>query len=538
MKPRSRRAPGFVAIALSTVFVNQMFSSGDFVEQQIQFLPSSVALELVVLLVLFAFFARDARPPAFAMWALAAASLAIFALRALGIAIPWFFGRDLNVAVDSRFVPVFAKLLYEATPPVEFGLLAVGAVLGLAAALAVVRAAFATLWRAMALRGWAGLVAGLALLGAGWWTMPKAPSSPDPRAPLSVDAGRAVFAAADSILRAEGIRGEHRARIDAAQAALPARSDFAPLGKRSVVLIFVESYGAVTAREPSFAAVLDPLRARLDARLEAAGFARATGLLRSPITGGGSWMAHGTLLSGTRLAAQDAYEVMLVSGVRTLAHRFADAGYRTLALMPRIDQPWPEGTLLGFGTIRLQPDLGYSGPRFAWESLPDQWVLDRFASADLKPGPLFAKIVLASSHTPFERVPPFVEDWTKLATGDAYVGLPIREFPVRRGQVFEQDEAYVASIAYSLESAIRFATERTDDDTLFVVLGDHQPPLTTARRTGDFSVPVHVFSRASELVVPFMRRGYAPGLQLPPGAAGLGMEAFLADFLADFGGTP
>ncbi len=538
MKPRSRRAPNFLAIALSTVFLNQLFSSGDFVEQKLQLLPSAVSFELVFLLVLFAFFAREARPPSFAIWALAAASLAILALRALGIAIPWFFGRDLNVAVDSRFVPVFAKLLYEATPPVEFGLLVAGVLVGLLVALSIVRAAFATLWRAMALRGWAGLVLGLAVLGAGWWTMPKAPSSPDPRPPLSFDAGRAVFAAADSILRAEGIRGEHRARIDAAQAALPARSDFAPLGRRSVVLIFVESYGAVTAREPAFAASLDPLRTRLDARLEAAGFARATGLLRSPITGGGSWMAHGTLLAGVRLAAQDAYEVMLVSGARTLAHRFAEAGYRTLALMPRIDQPWPEGKLLGFDTIRLQPDLGYKGPRFAWESLPDQWVLDHFATTDLKPAPLFAKIVLASSHTPFERVPAFVEDWTKLASGRAYDGMPVKEFPVRRGQVFEQDEAYVAAVAYSLEAAIRFATDRTGDDTLFVVLGDHQPPLTTARRTGDFSVPVHVFSRASEMVVPFMRRGYAPGLQLPPGTAARGMESFLADFLADFGGTP
>ncbi len=538
MKPRSRQAPGILATALAVVFVNQLFSSGDFVEQTLQLLPSSVSIELVGLVILFLLFARSARPPGFSFWLLAIASLAVFVLRALGIAVPWFFGRDLNVAVDSRFVPVFAKLLYEATPKIEFVLLVAGAVLGVTVALALVRVALSTLWRASVLRGWAGLALGLAVLLAGWWTMPRAPSTPDPRPPLSADAGRAVFAAADSVLRAEGLRGEHRARIEAAQAALPARSDFAPLGGRSVVLIFVESYGAITAREPSFAAVLDPLREKLDARLEAAGFSRATGLLRSPITGGGSWMAHGTMLSGARLAAQDAYEVMLVSGVRTLAHRFAEAGYRTLALMPRIDQPWPEGNLLGFKTIRIQPGLEYSGPHFAWESLPDQWVLDHFARVDLAPAPLFAKIVLASSHTPFERVPAFIDDWSKLASNHAYDGLPVKEFPVRRGQVFEQDEAYVAAVAYSLESAIRFATDRTDDGTLFVVLGDHQPPLTTARRTGDFSVPIHVFSRAADLVVPFVRRGYLPGMKPPPGIAAKGMETFLGDFLADFGGSP
>jgi hypothetical protein len=130
---------------------------------------------------------------------------------------------------------------------------------------------------------------------------------------------------AAAVLRAEGLRGAHRARIDAAQAALPDKSDFAALGQRNVVLIFVESYGAITARDPLFAASMDPLRSRLQGLLEQAGFATATGLVRSPITGGGSWMGHGTLLAGVKIAAQDAYEVMLVSRSRTLAHRLGEA---------------------------------------------------------------------------------------------------------------------------------------------------------------------------------------------------------------------
>lgn len=538
MKPRSRRAPGIVAAAVSVVFLNQLFSSGDFVEQKLQLLPSAISIEFAVLVVLFALFAREARPPAVGLWLMSLAGVAIFALRALSIGVPWFFGRDLNVAVDARFVPFFAKLLYDATPPVQFVLLVVAVVLALLAALSVVRAALAVVWRSVVLRGWIGLVLGFALVAAGWWTMPTAPSSPDPRPLASLDAGKAIVAAVDSVLRAEGIRGAFRQQVETAQAALPKHSDFAPLGGRSVFLIFVESYGAITAREPSFAAVLDPLRKRLDERLQAAGFARATGLLRSPITGGGSWMAHGTVLSGVRIAAQDAYEVMLVSGARTLAHRMKEAGYRTYALMPRIDQPWPEGKLLGFDEIRLQPDLGFAGPRFAWESLPDQWVLDHFARTDFAPRGMFAKIILSSSHTPFDRVPPWIEEWSKLPTNHAYDGLPIREFPVKAGQVFEQDEGYVAATAYALESAIRFATDRTQGDPLFIVLGDHQPPLTTARRTGDFSAIIHVFSRDAALVDAFVKRGYVPGMQPPPGRAEKGMETFLGDFLADFGGTP
>jgi hypothetical protein len=535
MKPRSRRPPPIFATIVALVFLNQLYSSGDFVEQSLQILPSAIAIELMLVVVLFVFFVQ---PPTLLLWGLAAASAALFALRVADIAIPWFFGRNLNAAIDARFVPFFVKLLADSMAPLEFAALAALGLAVLLAAIALVRAALQTVWRTVAMRGWSGLVLGFAVLGVGWFWMPKAPSTPDARPVISADALGAATSAVDSVLRAEGLRGAHRARLDAAQATLPAKSDFAPLGGRSVVLIFIESYGLVTAREPVFAAPMDRLRADLQIRLDAAGFASATGLLRSPITGGGSWMAHGTLLAGAKIAAQDAYEVMLVSGIRTLAHRFAEAGYRTLALMPRIDLPWPEGKLLGFGDIRLQPELHYRGPRFAWESLPDQWVLARFGREDLKPAPLFAKIVLASSHTPFERVPAYVEDWATLAAPEPYMDLPVREFPVRLGQIFEQDAGYLAAVSYALESVVRFAAERTDDETLFVVLGDHQPPLTVARKTGDFSVPIHVFSRKAELVAPFQARGYVPGLQPPAGTAMIGMEDFLASFLADFGAAP
>jgi hypothetical protein len=532
VKPRSRRPPGLLATLVAIVFLNLLFSSGDFVEQPLQLLPSSVAVELLVLVGLFFVVGR---PQGVVLWGLAALSLAAFALRATAVAIPWFFGRDLNVAVDARFVPFFVQLLANAMPAFEFAALALLAFGVLLAAVALVRTALRTVSRAVELQGWPGLALGLAALVAGWALMPKAPSTPDERPVLSADASMAVVQAFDAVLRAEGLRGAHRARIDAAQAALPEKSDFAALRGRNVVLIFVESYGAITARDPVFAATMDPLRARLQNALAQAGFASATGLLRSPITGGGSWMGHGTLLAGVKIAAQDAYEVMLVSRLRTLAHRLGEAGYRTLALMPRMDQPWPEGRLLGFAQIRNQLDLGYRGPRFAWESLPDQWVLDWFARNELQPAPVFAKIVLASSHTPFERVPAFIDDWAAFAKADPYKDLPVREFPVRMGQVFDQDAGYLAAVAYSLEAAVRFAAERTDDETLFVVLGDHQPPLTTARRTGDFAVPIHVFSRAREIIEPFEARGYVPGLALPVGAATNGMEDFLAGFLADFG---
>lgn len=528
-------APWAISVFAALLFLNQLVASGDFVEAGIQVLPSSVALELVVVVVVLGVLALiGVRRGRFVLWMFSLAFLAAFVLRGIALAIPWFFGRDLNVAVDIRFVPVFAKILAESTPNWEFVLLIAGATLMIVVALTVVRLAFGTVFRALAAGRPGLLLPGFAALIAFWATMPSAPSAPDPRPLLSADAALVVKRNADNVLQAEGIRGEHRARIEAAQAALPASSDFAALRGKHIVLIFVESYGRITATDPEFARAVEPARKSLAGHLEAAGYASASSILISPITGGGSWMAHGTLLTGVKLAAQDAYEVMLVSKIRTLAHRFVEAGWRSLVVAPRIDQPWPEARLLGFEATRLQPDLGYAGPRYAWESLPDQWVLKRFADTELDGAPVFAEIILASSHTPFERVPPVVEDWAALDDkGEAYRGLPIREFPVRAGRVFEQDEAYKAAIAYVLESIGRFAGYVAGKDTLFIALGDHQPPLTTARRTGDFGVPIHVFSRDAAVIERFVRRGYVPGISVPLDG-GAPMESFLGGFLTDF----
>jgi hypothetical protein len=528
-------APWAISVFVALLFLNQLVASGDFVEAGIQFLPSSVALELVgAIVVLGALALLGMRRGGFVLWLFSLAFLAAFVLRSVALAIPWFFGRDLNVAVDIRFVPVFAKILAESTPTWEFVLLIAGAALLILAALTIVRLAFGTVFRALAAGRPGLLLPGFAALIALWATMPGAPSAPDPRPLLSADAALVVQRNVNNVLQAEGIRGEHRSRIEAAQGQLPAHSDFAELRGKHVVLIFAESYGRITASDPDFARVVEPARKSLADRLSAAGYASASSILISPITGGGSWMAHGTMLTGVKLAAQDAYEVMLVSKIRTLAHRFVEAGWRSLVVAPRIDQPWPEARLLGFEATRLQPDLGYSGPRYAWESLPDQWVLKHFAQSDLDGTPVFAEIILASSHTPFERVPPIVEDWASLDDkGEIYRGLPVREFPVRAGRVFEQDEAYKAAIAYVLESIGRFAEHVADKDALFIVLGDHQPPLTTARRTSDFGVPIHVFSRDAAAIERFVRRGYVPGIAVPL-EGGAPMENFLGGFLTDF----
>ena len=59
----------------------------------------------------------------------------------------------------------------------------------------------------------------------------------------------------------------------------------------------------------------------------------------------------------------------------TVVTNFARRGYRTLAMMPGLWYPWPEGAFYGFQDIYNGPKLDYQGPSFGWWDMPDQFTL-------------------------------------------------------------------------------------------------------------------------------------------------------------------
>jgi hypothetical protein len=518
---------------LALLLLNAVFSSGDVVESPLAWLPGAVGIETILLVGALAAWAARRRAPPGALWALAILLFVLLALRLIDLAIPWYFGRDFSLASDIRFIPFALGLLWSTLPAATFVAGAFVVAVAAVGTVALLRMLLTVIWReaAEARAGAAANAAALAMLG--WFVVPAAPSAEAPRPPVSADTVAMLARQTNGVLNVLGWRNDYRARIEAARAARAQNRDLARLQRRNVLLVFIESYGAVTFTDRDFAARLDPVRTRMAAALQARGFAIASDMVRAPITGGGSWLAHTTMLAGLVVDGQALFEVLIAGENRTLAHDFAAAGYRSIAAMPRIDLPWPEGRLLGFDPILLQQDFGYRGPRYAWETLPDQYVLDRlrrtaFAQTDR---PHFAKIVLASSHTPFERVPPLVEDWAALGDGAIYHRLPARETP---GRLFENVTGYLATTEYVLDALARFVAERIEDDTMVIVLGDHQPPLTVARDGRDRSVPIHVISRAPDLVAPFRARGFADGMTPARMTADWGMEEFLERFIADF----
>jgi hypothetical protein len=94
--------------------------------------------------------------------------------------------------------------------------------------------------------------------------------------------------------------------------------------------------------------------------------------------------------------------------------------------------------------------------------------------------------------------------------------------------------AYGDALLYDLEVLRRYLADRVKDDTLVIILGDHQPPGGVTGNSNGHGVPLHVMSRRRSLVEPFVARGYANGLRPSGVAPRQGLETFLFSFLRDF----
>ncbi len=286
------------------------------------------------------------------------------------------------------------------------------------------------------------------------------------------------------------------------------------LQNRDVLITFVESYGMAALDDPEFAAVIRP---RLDGsaeRLAGAGLHLATGRLTSPTTGGQSWYAHGTVISGLWLSNQLRYELLLASDRETLVDDFRRAGYRTAALMPAITMRWPDGERLRYDEVHTAANIPYAGPPLYWVTMPDQFTwsyLQRTVRPSDDDRPHFVEAALVSSHAPWTPILPMI-DWNEVGDGSQFApfkqeGHPPEELWIDTDQLRRQ---YAQSMDYSLQAMTGFAERYVDDETLLVVMGDHQAaPWVTGAASAD--VPVHVIAGDPALLEPFLAWGFLVG---------------------------
>jgi hypothetical protein len=534
--------PTVLALVAASVFLLALFAPASENENHRVVLDFRPALEVLVLIGAVALLRLvGLRLPAALRYAIALLVLLAALLNLADAVMPGTYGRTVDLYWDLGLVPGLFGL-YAKSAGLWHAILIAGAAIvgGLAVFLLIAWSLRLVEW-ATERRRVALAVVALAAIASSMAALPRQPNTAFPvNTALSAQATQQAVLLYRAWEVAHGRLGGYAAILAAPQRA---SADLAKLKHRDVLLIFVESFGTVALDDPRYRPQIAPALARFEATMEGAGIGLVSNRVISPSFGGGSWISHGTLLGGIKLD-QFLSRLVLESGRKTLPRYMAEAGYRTVNVQPGIKNAPADGAFWGFDQNYFSADLDYRGPEFGWFGIPDQFTLKKFATRENSRGiraeagsadrqPLFAQIVLVSSHTPFHPVPPYRKDWAD--AGD-YIGVTPQEWEriYRQPDWSHLEEGYLDSLVYDLDVLGDFMTTRIAEGALVVILGDEQPPAFISGENQPWTVPIYALSKDPDLLAPFVALGYRPGAfpeQTPPWR---GTESFLPDFLDAF----
>ncbi len=304
-----------------------------------------------------------------------------------------------------------------------------------------------------------------------------------------------------------------------------------------VLVVFIESYGRSALERAPYDAIVRPALDQSTQALTAAGFHASSAWLTSPTFGGESWLAHSTVTSGLPVTTDPRYRALINSNRSTLVGDFKRAGWRTTVVMPEITLPWPEIDFFGFDAVYTALNLGYRGPPFGYMTMPDQYVLHAFNTRELAKAdrpPLMAEIALISSHIPWAPIPRMVP-WSDI--GDGAIFATARTPKTAREEWADPARVpviYAETLEYVLQAVTSFITTYGSDNTLVILMGDHQPMGFIAGEGASHQVPVHLIARDETLLRALDGGSWAAGMTPASTGPVMGMDALRAHIVTTF----
>jgi hypothetical protein len=467
----------------------------------------------------------------------AAAALAlIVAIKVADIAAQASLGRPFHPMLDVHLVGALFELLAGAVGRACAVALAMAAVLAWIASMVVAYRAIGTLRAPERLRSRMAAAAAVSAIVVG--VLHASASAGWAPAITTADTSRSARAHLQVLRESLADRERFQAEPgDDAFAQVDSERLLARLRGIDVLFLFVESYGRSTLERQPYAPVVQRTLGDFTKAAEAAGFHSRSAWATAPVHGGQSWLAHGTLLAGSRLDSQRRYESLIASDRPTLVGDFRRAGWRTLAVLPATRRPWPEGRFFGFDRIYVAKDLGYAGEAFNWITMPDQYTLSALQRLELERperSAIMAVVALVSSHAPWTPIPSLVE-WGAVGDGSVFTrarsGDPPAIVWLDPARVREQ---YLRSIEYVLRTLQSFVVDFGRDDQLFVIVGDHQPAGIVSGDDASFDVPIHLLAREPRLLDALAGSGWSRGMRPDANASVWPMEAIRERFLDAF----
>ena len=233
----------------------------------------------------------------------------------------------------------------------------------------------------------------------------------------------------------------------------------------NLIFIMNESFADMTAAFPNLELSEDPL-----AFYHSLTENTVKGTMISPVTGGGTANVEFEYLTGDSLAflpsSTVAYQLYLYEGCPSLVSQAKDLGYRTIAFHPYLSSGWNRTSVypwLGFDEIYFQEDV--QDPQYIRNYISDLSDYEQiFRWTEESDGPAMIFNVTMQNHSGYS------QGWNNLSGDVSITGgakpssITTQYFSLMK----ESDRAIQALIEHY---------SQTEERTLIVFFGDHQPPL-------------------------------------------------------------
>jgi hypothetical protein len=300
--------------------------------------------------------------------------------------------------------------------------------------------------------------------------------------------------------------------------------------KPNIFLLMVESYGKILLDRDEIKPAYLSFIAGMEDSLRKKNWHMASNFSLSPIFGGRSWLSMGTLLTGTLIKDEAIYSYFInrVKNFPHLIHFLNAQGYHTFALQP-LNRIRPGYTLTSYEkfyqykTYINFEDLDFDGPAFGFRNIPDQYSLNYAYEKYLRSAtpPLFLFFLTVSSHSPWIDLPPYLEDWRNMK--DQSRQRLVQKYSRTENKLRESFlshfsggiglQEYLQHMIYELRFIQDFILDKLSENSLVIIIGDHQPPITIDPDP-DFRTPLHIISQDENLIRSFEDFGFTSGLVL------------------------
>ena len=533
---------GALPLALALIFLNGLLSFTSWWPTIAVQPDSRIAPEFVgLVLVLCIWMARSGRVPGRGLTVLAAIYGLLILGRYVDVVAPTLFGRPISLYWDVPQLPRFIWVTATGSPPWAVVLVSVAIAVGTWSVIWGLRYVIRILGEALlpwsrSKRLWAVLTPFILLCAANYagvvatWPYVSKPVMPtywrelklvwDSRSPERIA----------QLLPARTV-------VDTALEQPPGRA-LAALGRRDLMLMFLESFGAVLYDDPQVAARVGPSREQLAEAISASGRQVVSAYYRSPTIGGASDLAHLSLLSGIDLSDPRRHDLLITTERPTLLSVFRQAGYETFGVYPSVFWDWVERGYYGFDVYLDGPSLGYEGPPFGYWKIPDQYAMARLLQAyPAMPAarPRMTIFATMATHFPFVPTPPYQPDWARVLTKRPFDEAAVAQASAQKVNWQDMRPDYLSTVNYAHTWLTGFFSLPEARDTVYLLVGDHQPTTNVAGEGARWDVPVYLVARDSQLLERFRRLGFRDGMH--PDAKPLGglhdLTATLLSALSD-----